>query len=94
LSTIVYFINPTKAIFNPSEGWILLGTITPGESTRNIKGFWRILNPANDLVVATEAVDLAAPFLFYKSEIILIWLIIELFPTFGMPHIPSQSPTF
>jgi hypothetical protein len=73
---------------------MLLGTITPGVSTKNIRGFCSILKPFNPFVVATEAVALAAPRLFYKSDIILTWLIIELFPTFGIPHIASHSPTF
>ncbi len=65
------FIKPTTAIFNPNYGWILLGTITPGESIKNISGFCNILNPLTPFVVATEAVAFAAPVLFYKSEIIL-----------------------
>ncbi len=73
---------------------MLLGTITPGESIRNIKGFWRILNPLTPFVVATDAVAFAAPVLFFKSDIMRTWLIIELFPTFGIPHIASHNPTF
>lgn len=72
LSTILYFTRPTNAIFNPIYSCILLGIITPGESMRNIKGFCNILNPFMPFVVATDAVALAAPDLFYKSDIILI----------------------
>jgi hypothetical protein len=72
LSIIVYLTRPTNAIFNPIYGYILLGIITPGESIRNIKGFCNILNPFILFVVATDAVALAAPDLFYKSDIIRI----------------------
>ena len=72
----------------------MLGTITPGESIKYIKGFCKILNPLTPFVVATEAVALAAPDLFYKSDIILIWLMILLLPTFGIPQIANHKPTF
>lgn len=73
---------------------MLLGTITPGESIKNINGFCSILNPLIPFVVATDAVDFAAPVLFYKSEIILTWFIILLLPTLGIPQIANHNPTF
>ena len=63
----------------------MLGIETPGVSIKYIKGFCNILNPLVDLVVQTEAVTLLVFLLFYKSEIFLNWLIIEDFPTFGIP---------
>jgi hypothetical protein len=55
LSTIFSFINPSKAIFKPNYGGILLGIMTPGESIKNINGFCNILKPFTPFVVQTEA---------------------------------------
>jgi len=70
--TISSLINPKTAIFNPNSFGITLGIITPGVSTINIKGFYKILNPLIPLVVHTDAVALEAALLFYKSDILLI----------------------
>jgi len=72
LSTTCYLIRPSTAIFIPSYFGITLGIITPGVSTRNIKGLFKILNPFKPFVVATEALAFAVAFLFYKSEMLLI----------------------
>ena len=93
LSTICYLIRPRTAIFIPSSLGMTLGIITPGLSMRNIRGLFRILKPLTPLVVATEAVALAVAFLLGRSEILLIWFIIDDFPTLGVPQIIAQSPT-
>jgi hypothetical protein len=72
---------------------MLLGIITPGVSIKNIRGLLSILNPLSPRVVATEAEVLAAAVLFYKSEMLLIWLMMEDLPTLGMPQAMSHSPT-
>ena len=43
---------------------MLLGIETPGESIKNIKGFYKILNPLVPFVVHTEAVTLLTFLLF------------------------------
>jgi hypothetical protein len=91
--TIWSLIRPKTAIFMPSYFGMTLGIITPGVSIKNIRGLLRILKPPTCLVVQTEAVALAVAFLFYKSEILLIWLMMEDFPTLGIPQAISHSPT-
>lgn len=86
-------IKPKTAIFRPNYFGITLGIITPGVSIININGLSNILNPLIPLVVQTDAVALEAALLFYKSDMLLIWLIIEDFPTFGMPQAINHRPT-
>jgi len=85
---------PNTAIFNPNYFGIWLGIITPGVSIKNISGLFNILNPLIPLVVQTEAVALAAAVLFYKSDMLLIWLIIDDLPTLGVPQAISHNPTW
>jgi hypothetical protein len=67
--------------------------MTPGVSIKNIRGLLSILNPFRPRVVATEAEVLAAAVLFYRSEMFLIWLMIDDLPTLGVPQAMSHNPT-
>ena len=71
LSTTFSFMMPNSASFRPSSLGMILGIDTPGESTKNINGFSKILNPFVPFVVQTEAVTLLAVLLFYRSEMFL-----------------------
>lgn len=86
-------MRPNTAIFMPSSLGIALGIITPGVSSRNMRGLLSILKPLSPLVVQTEAVALAAALLFSRSDILLIWLMIDDFPTFGVPQAIIHNPT-
>lgn len=57
-------MTPYRESFKPNSFGITLGTETPGESIKYIKGFSKILNPLVPFVVQTEAVTLLAVLLF------------------------------
>ena len=77
----------------PSYFGITLGIITPGVSTKNIRGLFNILKPERPRVVQTDAEALAVAFLFSRSEMLRIWLMIEDLPTLGAPQAMSHNPT-